>query len=100
MGLFKQLLGGAYGSHHGQDSHGGRHDQRHGRYPMQGDTPANATPQQSGIHCNACGASQAAGSRYCGQCGTSLVLATCPQCKAALAPGASFCGQCGVRVQA
>ncbi|AUT47608.1 zinc ribbon domain-containing protein [Achromobacter sp. AONIH1] len=96
MGILKHLLGGGHGSRHGYGSHGNRHGQN-GSY---GDPNLNPQPRQAALACGACGAAQAAGGRFCAQCGASLTPAACAQCRATLAPGASFCGQCGARAQA
>ncbi len=44
--------------------------------------------------CSNCGATNDPGQRFCGECGTRLVVA-CPTCGAANAPGNKFCGDCG-----
>ena len=95
MGILKHLLGGGHGSRHGYGSHGNRHGQN-GSY---GDPNLNPQPRQAALACGACGAAQAAGGRFCAQCGASLTPAACVQCRATLAPAASFCGQCGARVR-
>ncbi len=46
--------------------------------------------------CGSCGASNAAGSRFCGSCGTSLERAhPCPACGAENPAGQRFCNSCG-----
>lgn len=99
MGILKHLLGGGYGGRHGYGSHGNKHGQGYGYDSSSGNTPMNPAPRQAALACGACGTSQAAGSRFCSQCGASMAPAVCAQCRAALAPGASFCGQCGTRAQ-
>jgi predicted amidophosphoribosyltransferase len=89
MGILKHLLGGraghrGYGGHHGYDRRGG------GAY--------GGAPQGAAVVCNGCGASQAAGGRYCSQCGVSLAPLACSQCRAAIAAGVGFCAQCGTAV--
>ena len=44
--------------------------------------------------CSACGGSNEAGRKFCGECGARLA-AGCPSCGAQNAPGAKFCGECG-----
>jgi class 3 adenylate cyclase/tetratricopeptide (TPR) repeat protein len=46
------------------------------------------------IVCANCGADNATGQKFCGECGSQLV-ATCPSCGATNAPGQKFCGECG-----
>jgi predicted ATPase/class 3 adenylate cyclase len=46
------------------------------------------------MNCPSCGAANDGGRKFCGQCGTRLVLA-CPSCGSANAPGVRFCGECG-----
>jgi class 3 adenylate cyclase len=49
--------------------------------------------------CPSCGTSNPAGTKFCSECGTRLVLA-CTTCGAAILPGGKFCGECGTRVGA
>ncbi|USU22090.1 double zinc ribbon domain-containing protein [Paraburkholderia fungorum] len=37
----------------------------------------------------------AQGARFCSQCATSLVPASCGKCNGAVPAGARFCSQCG-----
>ncbi len=46
------------------------------------------------MDCSNCGASNDAGQKFCGECGTSLARA-CPACGAANPRGRRFCGECG-----
>jgi len=46
------------------------------------------------MHCTNCGTENAAGKKFCSQCGSGLAL-RCPKCSAENAPGARFCGDCG-----
>ena len=49
--------------------------------------------------CRACGATNTAGSRFCGSCGASLAPTDpCPQCGAENPAGQSFCNSCGARL--
>lgn len=64
------------------------------------------------MKCPKCGNEVADGKKFCGQCGSPLVLAgslsanndsnstgaVCPKCGAALTPGKKFCGKCGTPV--
>ena len=49
--------------------------------------------------CSSCGFANAAGMRFCGQCGSRLD-AGCPNCGADNPPGMRFCGQCGTSLEA
>ncbi len=44
--------------------------------------------------CSSCGAENRAERRFCGRCGSQLVV-SCPSCGAANDPGDRFCGSCG-----
>jgi class 3 adenylate cyclase len=44
--------------------------------------------------CSNCGAENAPGQKFCGECGTALAL-SCSACGAANQPGQKFCGECG-----
>jgi predicted ATPase/class 3 adenylate cyclase len=46
------------------------------------------------VICSSCGTENAAGKRFCTECGTPLTLA-CPSCGAQLAGSEKFCGECG-----
>ncbi|HEY2353910.1 MAG TPA: adenylate/guanylate cyclase domain-containing protein [Gaiellaceae bacterium] len=46
------------------------------------------------IACVECGFENAAGRKFCGECGTALAVG-CPSCGAANEPGMRFCGECG-----
>ncbi|WP_082624940.1 double zinc ribbon domain-containing protein [Paraburkholderia caribensis] len=100
MGFWERMLGGhhgnqgrGHGSGHGHGSshghgYGGPVDQAWGRGPAPM-TSAN------GVACPQCKAVNARGSRFCGQCATSLVPVSCTQCSSAIPAGAKFCSQCG-----
>ncbi|WP_276511626.1 double zinc ribbon domain-containing protein [Cupriavidus oxalaticus] len=47
------------------------------------------------MNCSGCGAANAAGARFCQQCGMSLTPISCGQCGASLPLGARFCAACG-----
>lgn len=55
--------------------------------------------------CPTCGAANAAGTKFCGECGTKLEVPQQPEvkicagCGAELAPGLKFCGECGTRAE-
>src|SRR5512134_349591 len=46
------------------------------------------------MNCPNCGTANAAGARFCQECGTSLDLG-CRNCSAPLGAGAKFCSSCG-----
>src|SRR5215467_4039699 len=50
--------------------------------------------RSDGMTCPRCQADNPDGTRFCGQCGTALVVA-CAACGAANPPAHKFCGQCG-----
>ena len=47
--------------------------------------------------CSDCGTSNAAGTKFCRECGNKLAL-VCPACGSPLGPGTKFCGECGTPV--
>ncbi|HYM82771.1 MAG TPA: adenylate/guanylate cyclase domain-containing protein [Candidatus Dormibacteraeota bacterium] len=49
--------------------------------------------------CPTCGSVNAAGSKFCNECGTSLA-AGCPTCGTANPPGSKFCRECGTNLAA
>jgi membrane protease subunit (stomatin/prohibitin family) len=52
------------------------------------------------ITCENCGASLAAGSKFCNQCGAKQEgQLFCSQCGAELSPGSKFCNNCGTKVE-
>jgi class 3 adenylate cyclase len=51
------------------------------------------------MRCSKCGTDNAAGSRFCNQCATSLNK-PCPKCASDNAPEARFCGQCAASLDA
>lgn len=58
---------------------------------------AQAQPQQL-VVCQACGARNPVGNKFCGNCGASLAppaKVTCPHCQAENPAGMKFCGNCG-----
>ena len=60
-------------------------------------TQAPAAPQQL-IVCQSCGAQNPVGTKFCGNCGTSLVPVAkvkCPKCGAEVPATMKFCGSCG-----
>lgn len=92
MGMLERLFGG-----HGGARHGGGHHGSQGGYGYGRDAPP---PPPGGSACPACRAVNAAGARFCQQCGTSMLPAACRQCGTAMALGAKFCAQCGQSTQA
>lgn len=49
------------------------------------------------IVCPSCGASNQEGSKFCDQCGRTLVK-TCPSCNKAVSEDALYCPKCGTRL--
>lgn len=59
---------------------------------------AQAGKPQEVVLCPKCGAKNAAGVKFCGNCGASLApmpTIVCPSCKAENPAGMKFCGNCG-----
>jgi membrane protease subunit (stomatin/prohibitin family) len=61
-------------------------------------------PGQSGatapmVNCPSCGKANAAGVKFCGDCGgkMEIVMAACMKCGAQLREGAKFCNECGAK---
>lgn len=91
MSFFKHLVrgwmgGGNYG-HHGKRRYG-----HHGGYPGDDGYDATSAP---GVVCAKCNTRNAAGARFCAQCGASLQAVQCSACGAEAPPGARFCPDCG-----
>ena len=64
---------------------------------MQPQNQAGGKPQQV-VLCQHCGAQNASGTKFCGNCGKSLAPAAkiiCPNCGAAMPETLKFCGNCG-----
>jgi TatA/E family protein of Tat protein translocase len=68
-----------------------------------------ALPVHADIACPSCQATNTAGQKFCGKCGTRLtnlvsangptaVENTCPSCATVNPPTQAFCGQCGTRL--
>ena len=53
---------------------------------------------ESTLRCPQCGSSNAAGTKFCSECGASLLR--CPQCGSSNVAGARFCSECGASLQA
>ena len=51
------------------------------------------------VVCASCGTANEAGRKFCGECGSALVL-TCPSCGSANPPTVKFCGECGMALTA
>jgi class 3 adenylate cyclase/tetratricopeptide (TPR) repeat protein len=49
------------------------------------------------VTCPSCGTANAAGAKFCSECGTRFAT-TCPACGAVNLPGAKFCSECGTQV--
>lgn len=52
------------------------------------------------IPCVKCGAELREGAKFCSDCGASQEKARCANCQAELAPGAKFCPECGTKTEA
>ncbi|OPY31848.1 MAG: Double zinc ribbon [Methanomassiliicoccales archaeon PtaU1.Bin124] len=50
------------------------------------------------VACPKCGAQINADSKFCPECGTSMAKKKCPKCGAEVAAGAKFCPECGTTV--
>ena len=53
------------------------------------------------VLCPNCGATISKGKKFCGNCGTKIVMdlkRTCPSCGAEIAEGKKFCGMCGTKL--
>lgn len=62
-------------------------------------TAPAAAPQAAGTPCPSCKSMNAAGAKFCSNCGTNVnAKPSCPSCKAENAPGAKFCGECGTKM--
>ncbi|WP_238212848.1 zinc-ribbon domain-containing protein [Caballeronia novacaledonica] len=88
--------------HHGdQHARGAHHSDEGHRYSGEewGRAPGSAPTPRASVNCPKCSAANAEGSRFCGQCGTSIVPQTCSQCNQTLAQGAKFCSACGTPVK-
>jgi membrane protease subunit (stomatin/prohibitin family) len=52
------------------------------------------------VPCVKCGAELREGAKFCSDCGASQEKAKCANCQAELAPGAKFCPECGTKTEA
>ena len=50
------------------------------------------------VSCPRCGSEIQNGSRFCANCGLTLVPMPCPNCGAPVRPGGMFCAQCGTAI--
>ena len=97
MSFFDKFFGG----NHGGNGHGGGHGNGHGGHSdhsAQNGNYGNGPPQgiqSNGVACANCRVLNAAGARFCVQCGSSMAPAQCKQCNATLQPGSKFCNSCG-----
>ena len=51
------------------------------------------------VPCVKCGAELREGAKFCSECGSSQEKAKCSNCQAELAPGAKFCPECGTKTE-
>jgi membrane protease subunit (stomatin/prohibitin family) len=51
------------------------------------------------VPCVKCGAELREGAKFCSDCGASQEKAKCANCQAELAPGAKFCPECGTKTE-
>ncbi len=51
------------------------------------------------VPCVKCGAELRAGAKFCSECGSSQEKAKCTGCQAELSPGAKFCPECGTKTE-
>ncbi len=67
--------------------------------PAQAQAPAAAAAPT--VACPACNQPNAAGAKFCSNCGGKIPQpGACPECGAANAPGAKFCSGCGTKMGA
>ncbi|MDQ3131640.1 MAG: SPFH domain-containing protein [Acidobacteriota bacterium] len=52
------------------------------------------------VPCVKCGAELREGAKFCSECGSTQEKAKCANCQAELAPGAKFCPECGTKTEA
>ncbi|HEY0428279.1 MAG TPA: SPFH domain-containing protein [Pyrinomonadaceae bacterium] len=52
------------------------------------------------VPCVKCGAELREGAKFCSECGSSQEKQKCANCQAELAPGAKFCPECGTKTEA
>ncbi len=51
------------------------------------------------MQCPSCGAENPPGKKFCGECGTNMLVAPqCPSCGAQSERGQKFCGECGTKL--
>ncbi|MGI8642043.1 MAG: SPFH domain-containing protein [Pyrinomonadaceae bacterium] len=51
------------------------------------------------VPCVKCGAELREGAKFCSECGSTQEKAKCSNCQAELAPGAKFCPECGTKTE-
>ncbi|MBR8312599.1 zinc ribbon domain-containing protein [Burkholderia dolosa] len=103
MRFLKRILGGHGDTHRGErdgahhDGHDARDRDRHGGHARVPDGDSGGNVPLRRLACAGCGALNAAGARFCAQCGASQRARACARCHAALVANARFCLTCGTR---
>jgi membrane protease subunit (stomatin/prohibitin family) len=64
----------------------------------QGQGQSQGAAPAAGVPCPKCGHLNAAGAKFCVECGAKQGPATCSNCQSELNPGAKFCNECGQKV--
>ena len=95
MGFMKWILGGGFkGGHHGSNNKHGY--SKHGSRDYYGSQEPTQDPQQSNdLKCTKCNSLNAYDSKFCKQCGSSMLPDRCGQCNSVLVGDSKFCSQCG-----
>ncbi|WP_321170153.1 zinc ribbon domain-containing protein [Roseateles chitinivorans] len=110
MSILRRLFSGHHsGGHGGNDHRGGHHRRsdyghdshgsRHSGWGQPTTVPA-ARSSDATVACMRCSTPNAAGARFCQQCGFSLRPMACGNCAAPLGSDSKFCPNCGTAVPA
>ena len=68
------------------------------RQPSSGSGGGAASAPSAAVPCPQCGHPNAAGAKFCTECGAKQGAAKCANCQAELSPGSKFCNECGQKV--